>query len=666
MDRDLRSTPLYREIEEHFRKVLEPGFGRISGAMDPAPSPDGRTVAFTGAKLDKLEGTAETRICLIDLGSGDLREATGGPHHDRLPKWSPDGSRLAFLSDRAEPGRFQPYLLEAGRVGEAQAAPEVEGTVEYLAWSPDGASVLLGVAGLGADKAGAEGSGTTSSGSGDVPAWVPDVEGVDDVAERRRLDLWDMSAGTVATVSPDGLNVWEAAWCGPGTIAAIASEGAGEDAWYWSRLVAIDVATREARDLYHSGRVDRQIGLPAASPSGGRIALVEALASDRGVLAGDVVLIDPATGASTRPDAAGTDVTWIAWRDGDRLFYAGQRGLDTVAGDIDASTGTATELWANGESFGQRYPEAEPVGDGFVAVLESYDRPPEIAVFRDGKFETVRSLAHDGHRHLGEVAGRLERVSWPAGDGREIEGLLLVPEGPGPHPLLVHVHGGPIWAYRNRWALGYGITPLLVSRGYAVLHPNPRGSAGRGQEFADLVVGDMGGDDAQDVLAGIEALVERGVADGDRVGVFGGSYGGFMAAWLPTLTDRIAASVAISPVTDWYSQHWNSNIGAWDAEFLKTNPAEAPGGAYFERSPVMFASKVTTPVLLTAGLQDRCTPPGQAIEFYRALREHGVETEVVLYPQEGHGVRNMPALFDYSARIVGWFERFMPAAKAAS
>jgi len=208
--------------------------------------------------------------------------------------------------------------------------------------------------------------------------------------------------------------------------------------------------------------------------------------------------------------------------------------------------------------------------------------------------------------------------------------------------------------------MGSSMTPLLVSRGYAVLHPNPRGSAGRGQEFADLVVGDMGGDDAKDVLAGVEAMIERGIADPERIGVFGGSYGGFMSAWLPTLTERFAASVAFSPVTDWYSQHFNSNIGRWDSEFLKADPA-TPGGAYFDRSPVMFASKVRTPTLLTAGLQDRCTPPGQAVEFYRALQEQGVESEVVIYPQEGHGVRQMPAVFDFCARTVGWFERFMPA-----
>jgi dipeptidyl aminopeptidase/acylaminoacyl peptidase len=658
MERDLRQTDLYRQVEDYFRRLHEPAFGTISGALELAPSPDGRTVAFTGTRLDRLEGTPDSRICLADVGSGEVREITGGPNKDRLPKWSPEGTRLAFLSDRGTAGRFRPYLLEAGAVGEAAAAPPVEGTVEYLAWSPGGNAVLLGVAGLGADKAGAEGSGTTPG--DELPEWMADVESGDDPSHRRRLDLWDPDERSVRTVSPPELNVWEAAWCGSDHVAAVVSDGPGEDAWYGSRLVLIDVAGGEAREVYRPGGIHRQIALPAASPAGRRLAVVEGLASDRAVVAGDIVLLDADTGARTPVDTAGADVTWLSWRDDDRLFFAGQRGLDSVAGDIDPSTGRATELWANGESFGQRYPEAEPTGDdAFVAVLEGYDRPPEIAVFRDGKPQTIASFAHDGTRFVAEGAGRLERVTWRAHDGRDVDGLLVVPEGAGPHALLVHVHGGPVWAYRNRWAMGYAFTPLLVSRGYAILHPNPRGSTGRGQDFADLVVGDMGGDDARDVLAGVEAMIDRGVADPARIGVFGGSYGGFMSAWLPTLTDRFAAAVAISPVTDWYSQHWNSNIGRWDAEFLKADPA-TPGGPYFERSPVMFASRVRTPTLLTAGLQDRCTPPGQAVEFYRALQEQGVEAEVAIYPQEGHGVRKMPAMFDFSTRMIGWFERFMP------
>jgi dipeptidyl aminopeptidase/acylaminoacyl peptidase len=199
----------------------------------------------------------------------------------------------------------------------------------------------------------------------------------------------------------------------------------------------------------------------------------------------------------------------------------------------------------------------------------------------------------------------------------------------------------------------------LMTRGYAVFLPNPRGSGGRGRAFAAMVLGDMGGADAADVLAGIDALVARGLADPQRIGVTGGSYGGFMACWLPTLDDRFAASVAISPVADWYSQHFNSNIGRWDADFLRADPTQA-GGAYLERSPVMHAARVRTPTLLTAGRNDRCTPPGQAIEFHRALRACGVETELVLYPEEGHGVRRFPTVIDLCTRMVAWFERHMP------
>jgi dipeptidyl aminopeptidase/acylaminoacyl peptidase len=203
-----------------------------------------------------------------------------------------------------------------------------------------------------------------------------------------------------------------------------------------------------------------------------------------------------------------------------------------------------------------------------------------------------------------------------------------------------------------------------MARGFAVLLPNPRGSSGRGRAFAEMVVGDMGGADAHDVLSGVDALVERGVADPARIGVTGGSYGGFMSAWLPTIDQRFAASVSLSPVTDWYSQHFDSNIGMWDRWFLGGEPTD-DGGPYRDRSPVMRADRVRTPTLLTAGLNDRCTPPGQAMEFYRALRSNGVETEVVLYPEEGHGVRKFPTILDLCTRMVGWFERFMPPNRPA-
>jgi dipeptidyl aminopeptidase/acylaminoacyl peptidase len=194
-----------------------------------------------------------------------------------------------------------------------------------------------------------------------------------------------------------------------------------------------------------------------------------------------------------------------------------------------------------------------------------------------------------------------------------------------------------------------------------VLHPNPRGSSGRGREFAAAVVGDMGGADTYDYLSGIDAMVERGIADPARIGTMGVSYGGYMSAWLVTLDQRFRAAVAGSPVTEWYSFTFTTNIAGWGLWFLDHADPEATGNQLHTRSPVLHASTARTPTMLTAGAKDRCTPAGQAREFYQALTGHGVDSELIIYPEEGHGVGRFPALTDYLTRLVGWFGKYMPA-----
>ncbi|HEY1330032.1 MAG TPA: S9 family peptidase [Actinomycetota bacterium] len=658
MERDLRDTPLYREIEQHFLRTHEPAFGSISWATDAAPSPDGATIAFTGSRLERLEGTPAGRICAVDVERGGVEQLTSGPNDDRSARWSPDGSRLAFLSDRTEKGRFQLFLLTRGRLGEAHAAPVVEGSVEYLEWSPDGGRILLCVAGPGADLPGVQGSGTTEVSEGDLPSWVPSVKSSAEDGGWRRAWIFDVDERTVRAASREGLNVWEATWCGTDRLAAIVGDGPGEDTWYTAPLALIDVESGKEQILLRS---DVQLGLPSASPDGARLSVVQALCSDRMVIAGDLLLVDLESGDPAALDTQGVDVTHVAWRDATRLAFCGVRGQETVFGEVDATGGASRIVWVDEATCGHVYPEARPIGDDGVAIVrQSYERYPEIAIVTPEGARTIATLSHPGAEYVRGIGGSMGLVEWTSKDGRPISGLLVRPAGDAmPHPLVVSVHGGPISLVQSRWP-STGLSPLLASRGYAVLFPNPRGSTGRGQAFASEVYGDGGGADAQDILTGIDALVERGIADPARVGVMGGSYGGFMTAWLVTQTDRFAAAVAISPVTDWYSQHFTSNIAHWDRAFLE-DAVDRAGGEYFTRSPVMFASRARTPTLVTAGGVDECTPAGQAIEFHRALREAGVETDLAVYPEEGHGVRKFPALLDYTTRVVAWFERHMPA-----
>ncbi len=650
--RDIRGTEAYRVAEDYYTRSMEPGFGRVTTATQPSLRPDGQAVAVTGTVFEALEGRGRSRVAIAD--EHGLRVVDGTGYDDRSPRWSPDGKVLAFVSDRAERGVFGLYLLPDG-VDEASPAPPVDGSVEYVAWSPDGSRILLGVAARGADVAGGAGSGTVAGAAADGPAWLPEVTGGAADGAWRSVWVYDAQSGGIEKVSPDGTNVWEAVWLGDDRIAAVVSDGdPGEAAWYTATVAVIDTANGAVATVF---RPVMQVGWPAGSPSGRRIAVVEASCSDRGIVVGDVRLIDTATGGLRAVRTPGVDVTGLQWLDDRRLGFAGVRGLETVLGVLDIDTGTCTELLSTDQGTSDRFPEAAFAPDGTAAlVLESYDRPPAISLVRDGRSTELAPLSHPGTEWLASVGGSAQTVSWTAEDGLEIEGIVCLPDGPGPLPLVVHVHGGPVSQWRNRWRIGNDAMPLYVSRGYAVLNPNPRGSAGRGQDYARAVFGDPGGADARDILAGIDALVSRGLADPDRIGVTGGSYGGYMSCWLVTQDHRFAAAVPVAPVTDWYSKHHTSNIGS---RYVQDDPYAA-GSRHHTRSPVMHARNARTPTLQIAGALDRCTPPGQAEEFHNALLENGVESELVVYPLEGHGVRDFPARVDATARTLAWFERHMP------
>ncbi|HTU83393.1 MAG TPA: hypothetical protein VMF61_14765, partial [Candidatus Acidoferrales bacterium] len=472
MKRDLRGTPLFEEIAEHFRRATAPGLGTLSDASDVHASADGRYVAIAGSVADQLEGLPSQRILVYDRAE-NRSFTVGDRNDDTYPRWSPHDGLLAFVSDRACKGIGVAQIFDVASPGIA-AALELDDPVEALAWSPDGSALLLQTAGRGSDRAGAQGSGTLAVDDPSLPDWTPEVEEAVPQEAWRRLWLHRLGSRGARPVPLTGETVWEMAWCGNETILAVTSDDPREGGWYDARLIAISLADGSRRVLYEP---EYEIGLPAGSPDGRYAAVVHASCSDRGIVAGDVVLTDLRGGAVRQLDADGVDVTSIGFRDATHLYFTGVRGFETVAGEIDLTNDRVTVFWISGGAALRRYPAVVPCSSaGYVTVAHAYDRPPVLIAIEGGEETEMLDFGNEGTDYVRSIAGTLETLTWTARDGREIGGYLARPSGDGPFPLVVTVHGGPTWCFLNAWQMYYRLTVLLVARGYAVLHPNPRGS----------------------------------------------------------------------------------------------------------------------------------------------------------------------------------------------
>ncbi|MGZ4389485.1 MAG: S9 family peptidase [Gaiellaceae bacterium] len=625
-----------RSVTDRLLALREPG--QVSF------SPDGTRVCFVVTAASAGRGRApESSIWVAPVAGGEPAPVTAQPGSDRYPAWSPDGSLIAFASDLGHPGRFSLQVL-AVEAGATRAFGDIPGTVEWLAWMEDGSELLVLAADLGADGAGSDGAKRVDSGA---DPWVSRPKQF-----WRRLYCVERD-GTTRPVELPGVNVWEVAPAGPGRLAALVSDDPSEDAWYEAEVALISLADGSIRTVYCPAR---QAASVAASRDGSRVALVEGLSSDRGLVAGTVRVVDTETGEVTELPAGGENVTFAGWRDDESLWVGGWRSLGTTCGVLSLRD-EYEELWSGdafvGEGFGSSY-AATADGSLLAGVMTATGRPPEIVTLARGSREwTALSALND--RLRGEEWTSTAQIGWTAPDGLAIEGLLVQPVAERPAgPLVVIVHGGPTAQWVHEFAPSAGLAHVLAAAGYAVLLPNPRGSAGRGDAFVSANLRDLGGGDLADVIAGVDACVAAGVADPARVGVVGQSYGGFMAAWAAVTTDRFAAAVACSCISDWFAYHLTSNVARFDELFLGDDFAD-PNGLYRQRSPA-FNIRHLTPTLIINGELDLCTPAGQGRELHRALVDAGCESEYVVYPREGHWCVEREHLLDYWARIQRWFD----------
>jgi dipeptidyl aminopeptidase/acylaminoacyl peptidase len=380
------------------------------------------------------------------------------------------------------------------------------------------------------------------------------------------------------------------------------------------------------------------------------------------LLSGSVRVIDLASGETTDPWPDLETVGAVAWDDEGSLRYARTDGTGNAYGRIDLD-GRREELWRDDAFVGDAVTLPSCVigpKDDVWTTHQAHGLAPELARFDDEARGWTRLTGFNDAIVEGRRFPLARTIRWTTDDGTtEIEGVLMTPpDATGPLPMIVCVHGGPTWNWGAYFSDSEPNAVLLASAGYACLLPNPRGSIGRGHSFAQAVIGDGGGVDLRDIMAGVDHCVAGGIADPERLGIAGLSYGGYMAGWAVGQTDRFKAAVAMSVVADYVSFHLTSEVWWYDQTILEGEWHD-PTSQYPERSPISSAHRSTTPTLIIQGAEDRCTPLGQAEELYRALGSAGAEVELVVYPREGHVPVERAHARDAIERTQAWFDRHL-------
>jgi len=639
-------------VTDRFEAMLGAVLGSVH-LTDLSISGDGGRVAVVAEPAYQERGESATSRVWGVIGDQPPAQLTDGPGSDRLPRWSPVDGELAFASDRDHRGRMSPFLVAAGDA-EAHSVGAIDGFVEDIAWSPDGRSIIVLAADAGLDAAAVNSAVKLKEAEPDPKVRRPSVA-------RRRLFRVDLASGDTEEIGPSELSVWEFDLLDEATAAAVVSEDAREQGWYRAHIAILDLSARTQREVY---RPLWQIQSPAVAPSGEWVALTEGWSSDRGLVSGELKAVETRSGRVVDLSAETGDVTWAAWRDDESLWFAGWHELGSRFGVVGLDGGV---VWGSDDAatigtssfFGSIAP-AQGEATRIAAIREAAGEPPELVAGEPGRdsWTPVSAFNRDVLADPGSYP-IVEEVEWSAADGEVIRGLLVrSPDAGRPLPLIVNVHGGPTYAWKHSFNPGFSLP--LSGAGYAVLLPNYRGSTGRGQQFTQSNVGDPGGQEFEDITSGVDFLVDEGIADGQRVGIMGASYGGYMTAWAVATSRRFSAAVMISGISNLLSCYHTCNNAPFYELMLEGKPYDqADLRMYLERSPIVHVAGATTPTLMLHGADDLCTPLGQAQEFYQALVDQQVPAELVVYPHEGHGFREREHQLDSWRRTKDWFDQHL-------
>jgi dipeptidyl aminopeptidase/acylaminoacyl peptidase len=669
-------------------------------------SPDGATIAyaFNGANGSELHLTPISSSNTADriLSPDTIRNLTNttpGTCASSHPAWSPDGRQLAFLSGCSNTnGNWQSesqdnIFVWTPATDDLKQVSHLHGAISDLQWSPDGKSIAF----LFVENA------TRHAGALDAMKPWNGVYGEDGVEVQRvaAVDVWNAFDGWLS--ADPKLHVYEFSWSPDSKrITYVAAPPPGENNWWVARLyvqttgtigpcgvppidksavtgcAGIGAPNGVPESFFDPATTPGplhglQIAVPRFSPDGKQIAFIGGLMSDQGSTGGDIYLI-PTTGLN--PGEEPKDITpnrpstpaYIAWLDDHDIGISEHVGGSSRITTLDLTTGEDVP------GIAVTFPESIIAGTDVMSVAvashstnvamirQSFDHPPEVWA---GPIDNLKQISHLNDT-IKPAWGKAESIEY-TNDGYHIQGWLLYPAGWSPnggdpakkYPLIVSVHGGPSAAVTPRWpSVGYGSVPFSAL-GYFDFMPNPRGSFGEGEKFTQANVKDFGYGDLRDVLAGVDLLEQRFPIDKDREGITGWSYGGFMTMFAVTQTTRFKAAVAGAGLANWQSYYGENSIDQWMVPFFGATVYDDPA-VYAKSSPITFIKRVKTPTLMVVGDRDGECPAPQSFEFWHALRDQGVKTQLVIYPNEGHHFVSPDHQRDVLKRALDWFQTEMP------
>ncbi len=647
------------EIDDLFRmKIVD----------DPDVNPSGTHIVFNVTWLDKQANTYRSQLWLHDLDGGQLHPLTAGTSRDTSPRWSPDGKWIAFLSDRGDDDIHgnQIWLLPSGG-GEAHSLTNGDHSVETFAWSPHAGQIAYVAAIEDPDE------GATSAGTDVMVIRTPRFrfDGSGFLRNRyKQIFITSIGHGQSEQITTGKFNHTQPSWSPTGYEIAFVSNR--DEGWEYSNVHDIYIARLPDGWIRKLTDGAGSWSHPSWSPSGRTLAFYGTRRLDSASPRTEIFL-STSTGSDLRSVTAKLDIDfhdasiadWAsihfrppAWLDESNVaVVASARGavrlarLDTTSGGLDLLT-----------------PETGRAGavcplpqGGFVFAANSFTDPGELyRLAPDGEIESITSFNTEWNSEL--QLSTPEPLSAVSPDGEEISGWLLRPTGPVAEsgaPLLLEIHGGPFGMYADTLMHEFH---FLSALGYAVVFCNPRGSAGYGDRFADILSPEMGENDLPDLLAIVDAALVKGGFDESRLGVLGGSYGGFMTNWVIAHSDRFKAAVTMRTISDWFSTWGTDDIFVADCNVVfGATPWENPE-IYFRLSPLTYVEQMTAPILIIHSEEDYRCPIGQGEQLFTSLKRLGRTTELVRFPDESHGLsrtgqpRHRVERLEHIAR---WFDTYL-------